>query len=430
MVDVKQCGQFMPEELHQFVREQFYYLDKDPLTGKERLFFDNSGGSLRLKPAEEAFARIDSFPNCGGHGGKTSDYLDAIRAKAVEDMRTLFNAQDGCIVNSMTASIILFDIAGYIIENIPGTNVVTTELEHPSAFDGCAANAEKYGKEMRVAKTDPETGIVPVENVLKLIDQDTCMLAVMMTSNITGAVLDVETIVREARKIKPDLYIVCDSVQHTPHGIVDMKTTPVDAVNFAPYKFGGVRGLGTGWISERVMNLPHRKVIKDPQSNWELGGCAPGMYANLSAIFDYVVELGKYFLKNETDRRTLYVKGMEAIKLHERALLYRMLYGSEEQPGVLAMQGVTVPIELRDLSQYDLILPMVFDKLTPEQAARKYEEKGVVVHERIDASHYSSRQVNSIGVHGIVRVSPLHCHTAEEIDQFLRITQEILDENM
>ena len=107
------------------------------------------------------------------------------------------------------------------------------------------------------------------------------------------------------------------------------RSSPVDAVNFAPYKFGGVRGLGAGWISERVMNLPHRKVLKDPQSNWEMGGCAPGMYACLSAIFDYVVTLGKYFLKDETDRRTLYLKGMETIKLHERELLHRLLYGSE-----------------------------------------------------------------------------------------------------
>ena len=74
-----------------------------------------------------------------------------------------------------------------------------------------------------------------------------------------------------------------------------MKAWGLDCVNFAPYKFGGARGLGVGWLSERVMNLPHRKLIKEKQSNWEMGGCAPGMYAMLSAIVDYVCWIGKQF---------------------------------------------------------------------------------------------------------------------------------------
>lgn len=428
MAFIDNQGQFMPEELLHWVRDQFYYLDFDPFTEKRRLFFDNSGGSLRLKAAEDAFRRIDSLPNCGGHGGVTSDYLDSVRTQACADLKDMFHPKDGCIITSETASIILFDISEYIIENIPGTNVVTSQLEHPSAFDGCAASCKKFGKELRVAKTDPRTGSVPVRNILDLIDENTCLLSVIMTSNITGAVMDIETIVREARKIKPDLFIICDSVQHTPHGIVDMTAAPVDAVNFAPYKFGGVRGLGAGWISERVMNLPHRKVILDSQNNWELGGCAPGMYGMLSAIFSYVVEIGKYFLPEETNRRKLYLKGMETIMLHERALLARMIYGSEEQPGLLSMEGLNIPVSMDNLAEHDLIVPLVFDNCTPTEAARLYEQNGITVHERIDASHYSSRQVNSIGERGIVRVSPLHCNNAEEIDEFLRITQKILDE--
>ena len=336
----------------------------------------------------------------------------------------MFNAEGGCIATSMTASIIVFDVSEAIIANVPGTNVVTTELEHPSAFDGCAVPAEKYGKELRVAKTNPRTGTIDPMDVVKLVDKDTCLLSVIMTSNITGAVLDIETIAREARKIKPDLFIICDSVQHTPHGLTDMKAWGLDCVNFAPYKFGGARGLGVGWLSDRVMNLPHRKLIREKQSNWEMGGCAPGMYAMLSAIFNYVCWIGEHFT-NSQDRRTLYVEGMNRIMLHERALLYRLLHGSDEVKGLLDIEGVNVAVEMPDLTQRDLIVPIVFDKLTCEQASRAYEKAGVVVHERTDASLYSARQVNSINQHGIVRISPLHCHTYEDIDEFLKITAEI-----
>ena len=78
-----------------------------------------------------------------------------------------------------------------------------------------------------------------------------------------------------------------------------------------------------------------------------------------------------------------------------------------------------------DLTQRDLIVPIVFDNMTCEEAARAYESAGVVIHERTDKSLYSARQVNSIGQHGIVRVSPLHCHTYDDIDEFLRITAEL-----
>ena len=420
MSDVIKNGQLMPAELTAQIREKYHHVDVDPFTNTKRLFFDNSGGSFRLKAASDAFKSVDDLPNCGGHGGAASDYLDSLRVQACKDVSTMFNAEGGCIATSMTASIILFDVSEAIIANVPGTNVVTTALEHPSAFDGCAIPAEKYGKELRVAQTDPRTGTIRPEDVVKLVDQDTCLLSVIMTSNITGAVLDIETIAREARKIKPDLYIICDSVQHTPHGLTDMKAWGLDCVNFAPYKFGGARG----WLSERVMNLPHRKLIKEKQSNWEMGGCAPGMYAMLSAIVDYVCWIGKQF-KDTEDRRELYVEGMTRIMLHERALLYRLLHGSDEVKGLLNIEGVKVAVDMDDLTERDLIVPIVFDKLTCEEASRAYEKKGVVVHERTDASLYSARQVNSINLHGIVRISPLHCHTYADIDEFLKITAEI-----
>lgn len=424
MSDTMKNGLLMPAELTAQIRDKYYFVDQDPFTSKKRLFFDNSGGSFRLKAASEAFQKVDDLPNCGGHGGAASDYLDTLRGQACEDISTMFNADNGCICTSMTASIIIFDVSEAIIEHVPGTNVVTTALEHPSAFDGCAVPAAKYGKELRVAKTDPRTGTIRPEDVIKLIDKDTCLLSVIMTSNITGAILDIETIAREARKIKPDIFIVCDSVQHTPHGLTDMKNWGLDCVNFAPYKFGGARGLGVGWLSERVMNLPHRKLIQEKQSNWEMGGCAPGMYAMLSAIFDYVCWIGKQF-KETDDRRALYVEGMTRITWHERALLYRLLHGSEEARGLLDIGGVNVAVEMDDLTERDLIVPIVFDRLSCEEASRAYEAKGVVVHERTDASLYSARQVNSINQHGIVRISPLHCHTYADIDAFLKITAEI-----
>lgn len=109
-------GILMPAELTKEIREEkLYYVDHCPMTNEDRLFFDNSGGSFRLKSTHEAFAAVDNLPNCTGHGGVVSDYLDSMRTKATDALRTMFNAQDGCIVTSMTASIIIWDAIQAVI---------------------------------------------------------------------------------------------------------------------------------------------------------------------------------------------------------------------------------------------------------------------------------------------------------------------------
>ncbi len=417
-------GILMPAEVTAQVRDKFYYVERCPMTNVERMFFDNSGGSFRLKSVSEAFSKADNLPNCTGHGGVVSDYLDSLRDQATETLKMMFNAKEGCIVTSMTASIILWDAIQAVIKSVPGSNVVTTELEHPSTFDSVEVACKELGKEVRVARTNVKTGSIDAQTVIDLVDENTCLLSLIMTSNISGAIMDVETIVRECRKIKPDLYIICDCVQHVPHGLVDMEKCPVDAVNFAAYKFGGMRGLGVGWLSKRLSELPHARLIKERIDNWEMGGSAPGSYAQTIALFDYVCWIGSNFIDTD-NKRELYVEGMNRIAWHERALLDHMLVGTDEIPGVRNIPGVHVISDNPDLTQRDLIVALTFDNMSCVEAAREYEKRGVIVHERTKDSLYNVRQVLSLGVDGIVRITPLHCHRIDEIDKFLKITAEI-----
>ncbi len=307
--------------------------------------------------------------------------------------------------------------------------MVTTALEHPSAFDAVNYYAKKLGKELRVADTDRETGGVPVENILKLIDQDTILLSVMYTSHFTGATNDIETIVREARRIKPDLFIVVDAVQHAAHSVIDVERTPVDAMNFGVYKFFGCRGLGVAYLSDRLARLPHHKILKKAENEWRLGSPVPLQMASVSAIVDYVCWLGGRFTK-ETGRRALFVEGMTRINRHERALLERMLSGGtgadgEAVKGLRDLPGVVVCPDCRDLSARDLIVPMGFERIDHAEAVKEYEKRGVVIRETPMESVFFERILTSFGLKGALRISPLHCHGAGDIDRFLQVTGEI-----
>ncbi|MCT8176054.1 aminotransferase class V-fold PLP-dependent enzyme [Variovorax sp. CY25R-8] len=405
------------------VRERFLLVERDH-HGRERLYFDNAGGSFRLKAAIERFAAIDAVPDNTERIHETALELQAVQARGWDDVRTILNAEGGSIFAALTASGAMFDMVRAVAENVGGTNMVTTVLEHPSAYDAMALYAERTGRELRVARSNPETGGIDVDEIVRLVDANTCLLNVIYASNISGAKLDIEAIVRRAREVKPDLYIVVDAVQHAPHGLIDLQKTPVDGINLAPYKFFGCRGSGIAWMSERAAALPHHKLAGKKAGHWDLGSVAPWQFAVVSEIVDYVCWLGGHF-SEATGRRELFAAGIEHIELHERALLAALLEGVDGQPGLRAMPGVRVFLDHPDLSRRDLILGIGFDGLDCTRAVHEYGLRGVTVYERTAASIYSKRMLDSFGLEGTVRVSPLHCNSMAEMARFLQVTQEI-----
>lgn len=419
-----EVGVAFSKDLMEEVKSKFLYVDDDPFIGK-RLYFDNAGGAFRLKTAVGKFKEIDEIPDCPERVHKMALYLQEVQNKSEEDIRLIFNAKKrGSIITSLTASQVMFQMVGTIAENVEGTNMVTTVLEHPSAFDAVEYYADKTGRELRVAMSNKETGGVDPDEVVKHIDQDTVLLSVMYASNISGAIFNIEEIVKRARSIKPDLHIVVDAVQHAPHGIIDLEKYPIDGINFAPYKYYGCRGSGIGWVSDRVANMPHHKLIGKAPNVWELGSPTPGQYAVISEIVNYVCWLGEKFT-NSNDRRELFEKGMEQIKLHERALLERMLNGTNDIEGLRKMKNVNVLMDNKDLTARDLIMSIGFDNIGCTKAVREYEKRNVIVYDRLASSIYSKRMLDSFDIEGAVRISPLHCNSFDDVDQFLKVTQEI-----
>jgi selenocysteine lyase/cysteine desulfurase len=419
-------GKLFSEELMEKVRSKFHHVDSDPLRPGRRIYFDNAGGAFRLKSALEAFYVMDSMPDCPERVHQTASYMNDVMHKAEDDIRTIFNAKkEGEIITMLTASQVIFSLTGTIAENVPGTNIVTTLLEHPCAFDAAKFFAEKTGKELRAARTNPVTGGVDVEELAKLIDQDTCLLSVIFASNISGAVLDIEGIVKAARAIKPDIYIIVDSVQHTPHGLIDVDSLGIDGVDFAPYKFYGIRGFGIGYASDRVSNLPHPRLLGKDLLTWSLGSPAPAHYAAISKVVDYVCWLGAMDIDSD-DRRLLYEAGMNKIKLQERALMYRMLEGTPECPGLRHIPGVKVHLDYEDLSRRDFIMAISLDNWGHTEAVREYERRGIIVFERVNTNIYSKRMLESFGMEGCIRISPMHCNNIDEIDTFLKVTAEMV----
>ena len=197
-----------------------------------------------------------------------------------------------------------------------------------------------------------------------------------------GAIMTWKASWKAAREINPHIYIITDAVQHIPHAAVDVEALKLDGINFGPYKFFGTRGMGYGYVSDRVAGLPHRKVLARDPLIWELGSPTPGNFAAMSAVVDYVCWIGTHFT-DSADRRTQYVTGMERIHLQERALLKLLLDGTERVPGLRSIPGVQVFADDPDLTRRDLIVAMGFEKLSCEAAVVEYRSRNVIVFERM-----------------------------------------------
>ena len=418
---------FFDPALQREIKDRFYYVNEDD-QGRKRQFFENSGGSLRLKAAVAEKARLEKIPDCPERMHDTSLMLKEVKAKGLRDiMEVVFGAApgQGATVTELTASQCMFQIVRAIMENVSwGKNAVTTSLEHPSAYDSVALYCRRTGRELRTAMADPAAGCVTTEEILSKVDKDTVLLSVMSASNVCGCLFDLETICREARKINPDIYIVSDAVQHMPHGVLEVGKLNLDGCTFAPYKAFGIRGCGYGYVSDRVAKTEHHKLLGKPEKEWELGTFPHPNFAAMTAVVDYVCWLGGHFTE-ATERRALFVAGMERIHLQEPSLLIHMLEGTEATPGLRHIPGVTVFADCPDDVDRDLISAIGIDGMDMTAAREEYYRRGITVFERLNTSLYSKRIVESLGFPGCLRVSPLHCHETADIDEFLRVTADI-----
>ena len=131
----KNEGILFSDEYQKSLKEQFCYAGEDPEYGS-RLFFENSGGSLRLKKAAQIKYELEQFPDCPervrGRGYELSAY---VKDGTKEILEIVFGAKSGALITELSASQTMFQAVGTILENVKwGTNAVTSSLEHPSAL--------------------------------------------------------------------------------------------------------------------------------------------------------------------------------------------------------------------------------------------------------------------------------------------------------
>lgn len=281
--------------------------DFPELASGEYHYLDSSASSLTPTPVTGAVEEYYRNYRANTHRGL---YKEAVRAtETYEEVREKVarwigaeSAREIIFTSGATESSNM--IAGMLQRKVrEGANIVTTVMEHHSAFLPLRAFAQRQGVEFRLA---PLSGIaLDVAELEHLVDKNTVILSVMLASNVTGVVNDIARIAKIAHRV--GAFLVVDATAGVGHIPLHVFALGVDALYFSGHKMFAPTGVGVLWVREEHLKDMEpafvgghmidrfegdEPVWADAPARFEAGTKNIGGVIGLGSAIDYIEEIG------------------------------------------------------------------------------------------------------------------------------------------
>lgn len=318
------------------IREQFPILSRTVRGDKPLVYLDSGATSQRPQPVWQAEQDFVLGTNAPVHRGAyqlaeeaTDAYEDARAAIAdfvgAEEEEIAFTKNATEALNEVAYT--LGDPRAGDLQVGEGDTVVITELEHHANLVPWQELCQRTGATLKWYTTT-EDGRIDMDSLE--LDDSVKVVAFTHQSNVTGAVADVEELVRRARAV--DALVVLDACQSVPHMPVDFHALDVDFAAFSGHKMCGPNGVGVLYgKAEHLAKLPPFltggsmiEVVKmedttyaEPPQRFEAGTQMTSQVVGLGAAVKFLNEIG-----------------MENIHAHEQELTGYALELLQDIPGV------------------------------------------------------------------------------------------------
>ena len=396
------------------------------LDGRPIAFFDGPGGTQVHGSVIDAIARYYTEANSNAHGAfefsrRTDETVSSARA-AMADFLNAKRPDEIVFGPSMTA--LTFNLSRAIGRTLSaGDEIIVTRLDHDANVAPWVA-LEELGIVIRTIDFDPEDCTLDMDGLRAAIGPKTRIVAVGAASNAVGTVNDIALITKWAHDAGAWIYV--DAVQYAPHAVIDVQELDVDFLSCSAYKFFGPH-LGVLWGRHELLDkLPAYKVIPAgdaPPDKFETGTPNFEGMAGAAAAVDYIGSVGRRFGEppGTGSLRTEIVRGMTAIRTHERALVARLIDGLQAIRGV-RIYGITDP------ARFDERVPVVsftLEEHAPADVARRLGEDAIFAW---DGDFYAVHVIERLGLAadgGLVRIGINHYNTAGEVDRLLTAIGDI-----
>ncbi len=202
-------------------------------------YFDGPGGTQVPRAVVEAISDYLYNHNANTHWAYPSS---AETDRMIEQSRHIFadflNASPAEVIFGANMTTLTFHLARSLGRELgPGDEIVVTELDHHANIAPWQAMARERGVMVRQARINTSTGQLDWDDLERLINKGTRLVAVGAASNALGTINDTARAVRAARSVGAFVFI--DAVHYAPHALIDVRAMDCDFLACSAYKFYG-----------------------------------------------------------------------------------------------------------------------------------------------------------------------------------------------
>ena len=318
------------------IREQFPILQRTVRGDKPLVYLDSGATSQRPLPVWKAEEEFVLHTNAPVHRGsyQLAEEADDAYESARQAIAAFVGADRDEIAFTKNATEALNEVAYALSDERAGDlyvgegdTVVITELEHHANLVPWQELCARTGATLKWYSMT-EDGRIDLDSLE--LDDSVKVVAFTHQSNVTGAVVDVDELVRRARAV--DAMVVLDACQSVPHMAVDFHALDVDFAAFSGHKMCGPSGVGVLYGKDELLKkLPpfltggsmieivkmEETTFAEPPTRFEAGTQMTSQVVGLGAAVKFLEEVG-----------------MNNIHAHEKKLTERALRQLKEIPGL------------------------------------------------------------------------------------------------
>ena len=381
-------------------------------------YLDNPGGTQVPRRVADAVrdAMLEASSNLGAHFA-ASNRADEIWRSAHDAMATLFGAasSDEVIIGPTSTALMLHMSRSIGRRMAPGDEIIVTKMDHEGSISPWLHLAEDLGLTIKWLPFNRETWRIEVEDLKALLTDRTRLLALNVSSNLTGSINDVKTLTAVAKDAGALVYL--DAVQYAPHRLLDVQAAGADFVTCSSYKFYGPH-LGILWgRGDLLAELSAYKCRCTPDVSpvkFEPGTPQTELLAGLAETIRYFAWLGERIGADGTEREKI-AAAFRSFGAHEDTLTLRLLEGIASLPNV-TIHGITNPNRIAERVP---TVSFTHQTIAPDEIARKLGGQGINVWH---GHNYAYEPVRHLGIDedsGVVRVGLAHYNTRTEVENAL-----------
>jgi len=397
------------------IRKDFPILGRTVRNGKKLVYLDSAATSQ--KPLSVLDAERDFYLNHNAAAHRGAHLLAEEATDAFEGARAVvadfISAQSSEIVFTKSATesinVVSYGFSNHLPKNDPfyineQNNIVVTQLEHHANLLPWQQLAKRSGAKLSWLGITQDAQI-DISNIESVINEKTKIVAITHQSNVSGAITQLEPIVKRAREV--GAIVLLDACQSVPHMAVDVNKLDVDFLTYSGHKAVGPTGVGVLWGRSELLEkmepmitggsmIDHATIesatwAKAPKK-FEAGVPNMAQAVGLGAALNYLTKIG-----------------MGKIHAHEEILVERALTGLQN------ISGVEI-IGSKSSRNRGSAISFTIEGVHPHDVGQVLDDLGIAVR---TGHHCAWPLMQELKLNATTRASFYLYNTPEEVDVFL-----------